>query len=257
MRWRHLCSRPRIWCTESPILDAAARSQLIKACTPVIEAQQPSPSYAALVDYRSVPLAACGAAAKQAARAAIVAAAHATGIPARGDDDVMVARTASVPGATAETLPGAAVLNMHHDRHKSESRIATFMLYLTTIDAAHGGETFFPAAGTTDDDPIAASLRRSYAAGVRLLPRDAEVMAACEQRLHEWRRVGRDSDSCAGRGSVALAGRAILFDAAGEGADAGAWHAPCAVRGPTSKWTLTFFKEPAPLWGATNSPLFG
>ena len=66
---------------------------------------------------------------------------------------------------------------------------------------------------------------------------------------------GPSEGSYAGVGAAAVTGRAIFFDAAGRGdsssdaeAESGAWHAPCLVMGPSEKWSLTFFKTPAPLW---------
>ena len=77
---------------------------------------------------------------------------HATGIAPKIDEDIMVARTTSWPDNTeaADTVECEAIeesytngiLNVHHDQHKGDDRMVTFMVYLTTLDgsAEQGGD---------------------------------------------------------------------------------------------------------------------
>ena len=83
--WRHLCSSPRVWVSASAAVDAAACQRLVAACRRAIEAQPPNSSYEGIVDYRSLPLAACGADAQAAfiASGAIELATATTGSPGR------------------------------------------------------------------------------------------------------------------------------------------------------------------------------
>jgi hypothetical protein len=194
------------------------------------------------------------------------AAAEATGVVPRADEDIMVARTAvaSSEFSAPDELPGR-LLNVHHDRHKSEHRVAStrrptrrrpcaysppvprvaaFMVYLTTLAAGEGGETFFPVAGSPADDALVKALSAEYEAGSRFLPSTSRVAADCDERLRAWRR-GSTSD---GVGVLPSAGTALVFDAAGADGPTGAWHGPAAVYGPNEKVTLTFFKRPPPLW---------
>ena len=148
-----------------------------------------------------------------------------------------------------------AVLNVHHDRHTNERRVATFMVYLSGVDAAmgHGGETFFPAAAAPRGDELQRELRAAYRQGTRALERTHDLAAEVEARVHAWRAAGGgggdgphapEDAAYVGVGISASVGRAAVFDSAGRGAEGGGWHAPCAVTGPEEKWTLTWFKSP-------------
>ena len=53
------------------------------------------------------------------------------------------------------------------------------------------------------------------------------------------------ADRHVGVGAVPHAGTALLFDVNGQAAEAGSWHAPCAVGGSVEKWIVTFFKSKA------------
>ena len=152
------------------------------------------------------------------------------------------------------------VLNVHHDRHHlQDGRIATFMLNLVTLDpTVHGGETYFPAANAPESDSLAQALHESYLRGDRYLSRTSALGMRCEHRLEAWRlgqgaprNTSPDCVSSVGVGVAATAGHALVFDA---GVNAGAWHAPCLVSGVIDKWTLTWFKAPAPQWSLS---LFG
>ena len=73
---------------------------------------------------------------------------RATGIAPKIDEDVMVARTTRWPDNTkaADTVECEAIeksftngiLNVHHDQHKGDDRVVTFMVYLTTLDGSTG-----------------------------------------------------------------------------------------------------------------------
>ena len=176
----------------------------------------------------------------------------------RTGEDVMIARTTQ---HSAPSGRSGGLLNVHHDRHKSDERVATFMVYLSTVDSAagHGGETYFPVAGAAQSDALWMALEQEHNSGCRLLTRDASLTRQCETRLEAWRRgqgyrlTGQVSNEGAephGVGTVPTAGVAVVFDAGGQGVEAGAWHGPCAVTGPEEKWTLTFFKSPAPVWSS-------
>lgn len=160
-------------------------------------------------------------------------------------------------GCRADSDGGAmpALLNVHHDRNNQQceaadaGRVATFMVYLSTVDAAagHGGETFFPAADAPRGDTISRDLRAAYRRGTRALERTEALALECEARLWAWRAAGgpavrRGGADYVGVGAAAAAGTALVFDAAGRDAEGGAWHAPCVVTGPEEKWTLTWFK---------------
>ena len=182
----------------------------------------------------------------------------------REGEDVMIARTSRWPPSDAASCPSkgqGGLLNLHHDRHKSDARLVTFMVYLSTVDSAagHGGETYFPAAQAADGDDILTALQEEYNAGSRLLARDSPLASQCNRRLQAWREARgypglRESSgletSNVGVGTAPNAGVAVVFDAVGPGAEAGSWHGPCAVTGPEEKWTLTFFKSPAPVWSS-------
>jgi hypothetical protein len=145
------------------------------------------------------------------------------------------------------------LLNIHHDRNNTEdeSRVVTFMVYLTTVDAGHGGETFFPALGADlPTDIIAQGLQLEYEEGGRILHVGSDLLVACEKRLLEWRGE-RASDHYVGIGTKCTAGTALMFDARGDGSSFGSWHAPCRVSGLEEKWIVTFFKSPPPRWSCT------
>lgn len=245
LRWRKLCEAPRIWVSVRPLVSSAVCAKIVAAIKPALEAQSENgDSSASDVDYRSLPVAACGQDVMQLIKncGVLDTAAAATGIASRPGEDIMVARTKAVSAGSH------GILNMHHDRHKHDTRVATFMLYLSTVDAAagHGGETYFPAADAPRSDELATALRDSYRSGARFLAADSSVAAQVEERLRAWRAGGG-----AGVGSSASAGTALLFDAASSDEDvAAAWHAPCAVSGPDAKYTLTIFKSPPPLWSS-------
>ena len=274
LRWHTLSSHPgaRIRVSAAALLSHKACAALIEACTPALEGTARSEEYEHLVDYRSVPLHACGHRAAEIVAASGISstAARATGVEAYAQEDIMVARTRALQG---DGTP-CSILNLHHDRHNGkDGRKATFMLNLATIDPAlHGGETYFPAANAPADDPFVAELDRLYAGGQRFLPRTSAAGLECEERLECWRRDAALREAhqhtgqphcdggpplapsgSAGAGVGACAGVALLFDTS---KSAGAWHAPCLVRTgprgerPPDKVTLTWFKAAPPLWSA-------
>jgi hypothetical protein len=130
------------------------------------------------------------------------AAEEATGIRYRLGEDIMIARTSKQQRPTpssATTAAGAASFsNVHHDRNNagSDNRVATFMVYLTTIDRGNGGETFFPALNANVDiDPVAIGLKSAYQSGQRILDLDSSLSMLCEKRLARWRTGERNSFS--------------------------------------------------------------
>ena len=130
------------------------------------------------------------------------AAEEATGIRYRLGEDIMIARTSKQQRPTpssATTATGAASFsNVHHDRNNagSDNRVATFMVYLTTIDRGNGGETFFPALNANVDiDPVAIGLKSAYQSGQRILDLDSSLSMLCEKRLARWRTGERNSFS--------------------------------------------------------------
>jgi len=140
------------------------------------------------------------------------------------------------------------------------------MIYLTTLEAGKGGETYFPALGEhMDNDKVAKQLNQAYDDGLRTLAPDSAVSVACEQRFLRWRfRLMQDPDSSdsldppismddadgvhPGIGVMCTAGTAFVFDTNSWST----WHAPCALTGvgdeSEEKWIITFFKTPPPLW---------
>eukprot|EP00965_Chrysotila_dentata_P201655 6180683-Pleurochrysis_carterae.AAC.1 len=198
------------------------------------------------VDYRSIPISACGPRACAAFEESRVKehVATTTGLACCADAHIMVAR-----GALVSSFSAGGVMNLHHDRHKNDIRVATFMVYLSDVSGG-GGETFFPVANTPADDALAATLRDEYARGQRLIARGSEAARECEVRLHQWRGRG-DGDAGPGVGIRPAAGHAIVFDVAGDGGSDGSWHAPCLLREPgDEKWTLTFFQSPTQIWSS-------
>ena len=184
----------------------------------------------------------------------IEAATLATGISFRADEDLMIARTRR--WSDIEDGPDRIqTLSFHHDVNntKDQSRVATFMVYLTTVDASagHGGETFFPALNADiKTDSIAQGLLQKYDVGERILAENSALGTACEERLLRWRSTGGGSDDAyAGVGARCETGTALVFAACGENASFGSWHAPCKIKGPEEKWIVTFFKSPAPCVG--------
>ncbi len=209
------------------------------------------------------------------------AAEEATGIRYRLGEDIMIARTSKQQRPTpssATTAAGAASFsNVHHDRNNagSDNRVATFMVYLTTIDRGNGGETFFPALNANVDiDPVAIGLKSAYQSGQRILDLDSSLSMLCEKRLARWRTGERNSfsnvvvvvegekeksaaslnggsSSSSSSGSIhddsgvgiqCETGKAVVFEASSEH---GSWHAPClVVGGQEEKWIITFFKSP-------------
>ena len=253
--WLRLCEAPRIWISERPILSLDACQRLIAACLPAIEAQAQSNDSSASVDYRSVPASTKVFSLLQ-ETGVLAAAAEATGIPSRPGEDIQIARTAA---AASGTSSNHGILNLHHDRHKQDHRVATFMVNLATIDsgAGLGGETYFPAAGAPPSDELAAKLRSSFAEGVRFYPSGSSAAEAVEERLRRCRQARSSRHPggmslCNTLGVVVepVAGRALLFDSGGGESCDGEWHAPCAVSGPVHKWTITIFKSPAPVWSS-------
>lgn len=231
--------------SDGPIVSASTCKRLIDAARCAVGAQMPC-SLAANrgQDYRSLPAEACGPGflAELAASGLISAAAKATGIAARSGEDIMLARTARLEGAPASR----GVLNLHHDRHKRDGRLATFMINLATVN--DGGETFFPAAGVGEHDPVARDLRQAFERGERFVMPTADLATACERRLHAWRE-GATGEM--GVGVSALAGTALWWDSVGGHAQDGAWHSPCLVTGVAAeKFTITFFKAPPPVWSS-------
>ena len=241
--WRELCHRPQIAWSVKPLITQDVAHSLIAAARPSMSLQPPAPQYADVsIDYRSLPLAACGATLIDQLTASGLPdmAAQATGIPAHPEEDIMVARTASL---TPGKYRAGGLLNLHHDRHKQDTRLVTFMVNLASLDAEHaGGETWFPAANSLEGDPLVEALEDSYRAGVRFLPRNTEIATECERRM--LRTVANaESGVCV----PAKAGTALMFDA---DACAAAWHAPGLVFGPGEKWTVTWFKAVPPLWSS-------
>ena len=148
--WRSLASTPRVWQTPAPILSASSCRLLRGLLRPYIEASESAPAYEGCVDYRSLPLAACGPAATEAllASGAMDAATEVSGLAYSVGEDVMIARTTACSGAGPEALGWRGLTNLHHDRHKSETRACTVMFYLSSVGEGHGGETFFPCLET-------------------------------------------------------------------------------------------------------------
>ena len=236
--------------TPQPIISSTACQQIIEAARARVIASQRSTDYLGQVDYRSVALQSCGPELQQlvVASGAVQAATDATDTAYRVDEDIMIARTIQCPEQAAAE-GNTSLINMHHDRHKNDGRVATFMIYLSTVSSGNGGETFFPCAAglgkTKETDQIADALDRQYREGERSLRRGTTIVAQCEERLQAW----RAGSSNHGVGAAADEGTAIVFDAAPVAA---AWHGPCAVTGTDEKWTLTFFKSPAPLWSSLS-----
>jgi hypothetical protein len=263
MSWRMLSRTPgaTIRVSTAAIQGPAACAALIAALRPAVDALSKHAHQSSAeddVDYQSLPLRACGPEA-----IALVSlsglddhAALATGEPARAGEDIMVARTRSTQQGGRRALARPGVLNVHHDRHHSkDGRVATFMVYLTTLDPkVNGGETYLPAANAPENDSLAQALHESYLRGERYLSPKSALGMRCEHRLEAWRQsrqahsASPDRVSSVGVGVAAMAGHALVFDA---GVNAGAWHAPCRVSGVCEKWTLTWFKAPAPQWSTS------
>ena len=243
IHWRSLSSRRAARVREAAaIVPPEVCSALIAAFRPAIDATAPTTEYEALVDYRSVPLHACGSAAIGLVEASGVGAisALATGVPSRPGEDIMVARTRAL------TSSARGILNMHHDQHHgNDHRVATFMLNLVSVDpAAHGGETYFPLTHAPADDALALTLAASYERGERFWTRSSVLGIECEKRyLH-----AANKEEHTGVSVAACAGSVLVFDAS---PDPAAWHAPCLLRTgsekehPVEKWTVTWFKAPA------------
>jgi hypothetical protein len=130
------------------------------------------------------------------------AAEEATGIRYRLGEDIMIARTSKqqrpTPSSATTAVGAASFSNVHHDRNNagSDNRVATFMVYLTTIDRGNGGETFFPALNANVDiDPVAIGLKSAYQSGQRILDLDSSLSMLCEKRLARWRTGERNSFS--------------------------------------------------------------
>ena len=130
------------------------------------------------------------------------AAEEATGIRYRLGEDIMIARTSKqrrpTPSSATTAAGAASFSNVHHDRNNagSDNRVATFMVYLTTIDRGNGGETFFPALNANVDiDPVAIGLKSAYQSGQRILDLDSSLSMLCEKRLARWRTGERNSFS--------------------------------------------------------------
>ena len=244
VRWRQLCDAPRIWISDRPILSDEACSGIVRQCIPLIEAQQSSDeSSSSAVDYRSSPPNA-EIIDSLAAHGVLDVAAEATKIPSRRGEDIQIARTRAAADAytSGERL---GVLNVHHDRHKGhEHRTFTFMVNLSTVES--GGETFFPTAGASPPEELAASLQRSFESGDRFHPAGSHIAGAVEERVTAWRHARSQNTTAVGIGIQAVAGQALLFDCG----DVSCWHAPCAVEGSGTKWTMTLFKSPAPMWSS-------
>ena len=235
--WRQLCHAPRIWISDRPILSAEACSGIVNQCSPLIEAQQSSnESSSSAVHYRSSPPNA-EIIDSLAAHEVLDIAAEATNIPSRRGEDIQIARTRTAAAANS-SLEQLGVLNVHHDRHKGhEHRTFTFMVNLSSVEC--GGETFFPTAGAAPSDGLAVRLQRSFQSGDRFHPAGSDAADAVEERVAAW----RHNATAAGVGVKAVVGQALLFDCG----DASCWHAPCAVKGSGTKWTLALFKSPAPM----------
>ena len=283
--WRSLASTPRVWQTRAPILSDASCRLLRGLLRPYIDASESAPAYKGCVDYRSLPLAACGPAATEAllAAGAMDAATEVSGLAYSVGEDVMVARTTAC-GAGPE-VGWRGLTNLHHDRHKSETRACTVMFYLSSVGEGHGGETFFPcletesrrgveeggcaSPGPTPEAPLKAtpgatpgepSGEPSSEPGNTLgnALGDALDLKYGEGARHLPRESPLITDCDArldawrlgcthsGGGVRAKAGTALVFDA---DPVSGAWHGPCGVSGKgEEKWTVTFFKSAPPPW---------
>lgn len=257
MAWRVLSTAPRV-AVAPALFDPDVCARLVAAARPYFDRPEVSSSSSS---YQTRPAASCGDEVMTILRGAniIQAAETATGIAYRPGEDIVIARTscAATPQYSNGDmhLSGTLFSSVHHDRNNAGNggeRAATFMVYLTTIAAGNGGETFFPALNSSvEEDPVARALEASYLAERRILELESSLSVKCEELLVRWRRGGGgDGDGGDGGGGRAgggggvhcEAGKAVVF---GASCKFGSWHAPCSVGGGTEdKWIVSFFKAP-------------
>lgn len=275
VRWRVLSKgAPRVAVAPN-LFNTAICKQLVSTVKPYFHSSSSNIS-----NYQSRPASKCGEETMlllQQSRM-IQEAENATGIKYHTGEDIMIARTSKLQSSFATTSTAAAAArqsfsNVHHDRNNagSDDRIATFMIYLTTIKQGNGGETYFPALNSNiHTDPVALGLQKEYQSGNRILELDSALSLSCEKRLSEWRKLNKmmemeemeQENICImeippskleippsskkvenlGVGIQCEAGKAVVFEASSE---YGSWHAPCCVtNGEDDKWIITFFKSP-------------
>jgi hypothetical protein len=196
MAWRVLSTAPRV-AVAPALFDPDVCARLVAAARPYFDRPEVSSSSSS---YQTRPAASCGDEVMTILRGAniIQAAENATGIAYRPGEDIVIARTscAATPQYSNGDmhLSGTLFSSVHHDRNNAGNggeRAATFMVYLTTIAAGNGGETFFPALNSSvEEDPVARALEASYLAERRILELESSLSVKCEELLVRWRRGG-------------------------------------------------------------------
>lgn len=75
-------------------------------------------------------------------------------------------RFSDVAGSTQVRYEAGDFFNLHHDSSaKFQSRLATLIIYLNTVEPEDGGSTFFPFAGAPDDSGWGAAFGNGDGAG--------------------------------------------------------------------------------------------
>ena len=146
--------------------------------------------------------------------------------------------------------------NLHHDKNNQERRVATVIVYLTTVDGdSSGGHLIFP----TLQEPHSAAVRRAYARGARALGcRDnqescGDAGSVVTHAANECERATMGIQE--GIAIRPIEGMAVVFwSSAGASAsgmsetkaDPLLWHAACVERKASAhgRWVLQKFKTP-------------